>query len=131
MDQLGSNVERGRAGGQALIVEDDPLLLELLSDVAAAAGLEPVRCRSLSAARDALAGPVPAVAMVDDDLPDGTGADLVRELKSNQRLRGVRVLFCTSAEPQRRREIGRMAPVIRKPFALREVERVMREAARH
>ncbi len=115
--------------GEALIVEDDPLLLQLLSDVAAAAGLRPVPCRSLSAARAALAGPVPSVAMVDDELPDGTGADLVRELKSSPRLRDVRVHFCTSAEPQRRREIGGMAPVIRKPFAITEVERVMREAA--
>ena len=131
MDQQDENAGRAPADGQALIVDDDPLVLELLSDVAIAAGLRPVACRSLSAARDALAGPVPAVAILDDELPDGTGVDLARELRSSRRLRGVRVLFCTSAEPKRRREIGRVAPVIRKPFALNEVERVMREAAGH
>lgn len=121
----------GGADHRALLVEDDPMMLQLLADVAQRAGLEPVACRSLSAARDALAGsgPAPAVAVVDDDLPDGTGTELVQQLRASPRLRNVPVVFCTSAAPPRRREIGRLAPVIHKPFVLGDVERVLREAA--
>jgi hypothetical protein len=41
----------------------------------------------------------------------------------------VRVVFCTAAGPSRRREIAQVAPVIAKPFRVREVERVLQEAA--
>ena len=64
----------------------------------------------------------PQVLVVDDDLPDGKGAELVRELRRDPRMRNVRVLFCTAAEPARRRgptaeELRRVLPVVRELVA--------------
>lgn len=115
----------------ALLVDDDPMVLDLLAEVAEAVGLRPVACRTVASAHHALREHAPAVAIVDDELPDGRGVELVRRLRSSGRARRTRVVFCTSAQPDRRREMARLAPVIRKPFALSEVERVMRDAAQH
>ena len=70
----------------------------------------------------------PAVLLVDDDLPDGRGADLVSELRQDPRTRHVRAIVCTGADPDRRRQISRIAPVIAKPFSPREVEDALRGA---
>jgi len=72
---------------------------------------------------------VPTIMVVDDELPDGRGGDLVRELMANPRTSHVRVVFCTAAGPSRRREIAQLAPVIEKPFRVREMERALHEAA--
>ena len=114
---------------RAFVVEDDPQTLSLLAELVASVGLEPVPFNRVSSARRALRERTPAVMVVDDDLPDGRGAELVRELQADPRTRNVRVLFCTGAEPARRREIARLAPVIPKPFLLRDMERALAEVA--
>jgi DNA-binding response OmpR family regulator len=113
----------------AYVVEDDLMMLNLLSELAASAGLEPLTFTRLSSARRALREHVPAVMLVDDDLPDGRGADLVRDMQADPRTRNVRVIVCTSAGDHRRREIARLAPVIRKPFAIAEMEAALRRVA--
>lgn len=114
----------------AFVVEDDVLTLRLLSELAASYGLEPMLFTRLSTARRALRKHVPAVMVVDDDLPDGQGADLVREVRASPRTRHVRILFCTAAPPSRRREMSRLAPVVEKPFDLAAVEEALAELAR-
>jgi DNA-binding response OmpR family regulator len=114
---------------RAFVIEDDLQTLALLTDLAAMCGLEPVAFTRISPAREALREGVPTVMVVDDDLPDGRGSDLVAEVRANPRTRHVRVVFCTAAGPQRRLEISRLAPVIAKPFRVRDVERALHEAA--
>ena len=114
---------------RAFVVEDDLQTLALLSDLAAMCGFEPVAFTRISSARAALRARTPAVLVVDDDLPDGRGGDLVREVRANPRTRRMRVIFCTAADAPRRREIAELATVIQKPFRLRDVERVLHEAA--
>jgi DNA-binding response OmpR family regulator len=114
---------------RAFVIEDDVLTLALLSDLAEMCGFEPVAFTRISSAREALRGLAPAIMVVDDDLPDGRGTDLVREVRANPRTADVRVVFCTAAGPSRRREIAQVAPVIAKPLRVREVERVLQEAA--
>jgi DNA-binding response OmpR family regulator len=113
----------------AYVVEDDVSMLHLLSELAASVGLAPRTFTRLASARRALREHPPAVLVIDDDLPDGQGADLVRELRADPRTRDVQVVMCTSAGPQRRRQIARLAPVVGKPFALREMETALRRAA--
>jgi DNA-binding response OmpR family regulator len=129
----GKGAERGTsdvtAPPRAFLIEDDPQTLALLTDLAAMCGFEPVAFTRLSSAREALRERVPTVMVVDDDLPDGRGSDLVREVRANPRTNHVHVVFCTAAAPSRRREIARLAPVITKPFGVRDVERVLHEAA--
>lgn len=114
---------------RAFVIEDDLQTLALLTDLAAMCGFEPVAFTRLSSARAALRERVPMIMVVDDDLPDGRGGDLVSEVRANPRTSHVRVVFCTAAEPERRREISRLAPVIAKPFLVRDVERALHEAA--
>jgi CheY-like chemotaxis protein len=114
---------------QAFVIEDDVHTQRLLVELIASKGMEPVPFTRLSSARRALAERPPAVILVDDDLPDGRGAELVRELREDPRLRNVRILFCTAAEPAQRREMSRLAPVIAKPFRLQELERALSEVA--
>lgn len=97
----------------------------LLSEVTQQAGLEPAPFSRLATARQALRERLPALVVVDDDLPDGRGADLVRELRASPRTRHVPVIFCTSAGPARREEISALAPVVQKPFDLAEFERLL------
>ena len=113
----------------AFVIEDDVQTLALLSDLAEMCGFEPVAFTRISSARKALREHAPTVMVVDDDLPDGRGADLVREVKANPRTSHVRVVFCTAAGPSRRREIAMLAPVIGKPFLVREMERALQAAA--
>jgi DNA-binding response OmpR family regulator len=117
----------GDAPPPAFVIEDDVGMLRLLSDLAASVGLEPLPFTRLSTARRALRERLPVVLLVDDDLPDGRGADLVRELRADPRTRHVRAIVCTAAGPARRRQIARLAPVITKPFAPSEVEDALRE----
>jgi CheY-like chemotaxis protein len=113
----------------AFVVEDDAGMLRLLTELAASAGLEPRAFTRLSDVRRALRERLPAVVLVDDDLPDGHGADLVRELREDPRTRHVRAIVCTGADPARRRQISRIAPVISKPFSARQVEDALRQVA--
>jgi DNA-binding response OmpR family regulator len=114
---------------RAYVIEDDVQTLRLLTELVASSGLEPLPFTRISSARRALSERVPAVMVVDDELPDGRGAELVRELRANPRARHVKVVFCTAAEPARRREIAQLGPVIGKPFRLNDIERALAEVA--
>ena len=129
-DQMGGRgAEIERPPPRAFVIEDDVQTLALLSDLAAMCGFEPVTFTRISSARQALRERAPTIMVVDDDLPDGRGADLVREVKDNPRTSHVQVVFCTAAGPSRRREIAHLAPIIQKPFRVRDLEQLLNEAA--
>jgi DNA-binding response OmpR family regulator len=121
--------ESQRPPPRAFVIEDDVPTLRLLTELVASLGMEPVSFTRITSARRAMRERRPAVVVIDDELPDGRGTDLVRELRADPRAQDVRVLFCTAAEPARRREISLLAPVIGKPFRLRDMERALAEAA--
>jgi DNA-binding response OmpR family regulator len=114
----------------AYIVDDDPSALELLRAVAQDAGWAVRGFATLRHVQDALRREPPALIVLDDDLPDGRGGDLARELRRDARLRGVPLLVCTGAHAMRRAEIGAWAPVVSKPFDVREMERLLADAAK-
>lgn len=113
---------QGGDGHRAVLVEDDLGTLDLLRDVATAAGWDAAGFTRLATARRDVREHLPELVVIDEDLPDGRGLDLVRELRANPRTRDVKVLFCTGVEGRRREEIAQLAPVIDKPFRLRELE---------
>lgn len=111
------------------VVDDDPSTLDLLRDVAEESGWEVhgfTRLRDFDAE---LRDRRPNLVIIDDDLPDGRGGDRAREMGADQHLTDVPVLVCTAAHPIRQAEIGAWAPVLSKPFHLRDVERFLRAAA--
>jgi two-component system, OmpR family, response regulator len=112
------------------IVDDDVATLELLSEVALEAGWTATGFLRLAGLRAALDRRIPELMILDDDLPDGRGGDLARELHENPRMTDVPLLVCTAAHPMRQAEIGSWAPVVSKPFDVREVEGVLEAVAR-
>jgi DNA-binding response OmpR family regulator len=121
--------ERGPTRPLAFVVDDDPSALELLRAVAQDAGWAVRGFTRLRDVQEALRGESPALIVLDDDLPDGRGGDLARELRCDARLRGVPLLVCTGAHAMRRAEIGAWAPVVSKPFDVVEMERLLADAA--
>lgn len=120
---------RERARRRAFVVDDDPATRHLLGEVAADLGWQAERFASLGAVRAALRRDQPDLVILDDDLPDGKGGDFAVEMRANARLRSLPIIFCTAAAWPRRREIGRIAPVLGKPFDLVALERMLEEAA--
>ena len=72
----------------------------------------------------------PDVLILDDDLPDGSGGDLARELREDPSTAELPVVVCTGAHPIRRAEITSWAPVVAKPFRIEELERFLDSARR-
>lgn len=126
-----SRTLRDRAQAPVLFVVDDDLpTLELLRDVARESGWNSVGFTRLAALRAALDRTLPTLLIVDDDLPDGRGGDLARDLRTDPRMEGVPLLVCTAAPATRLAEIGSWAPVVAKPFELGEIEAFLAAAAR-
>ena len=112
------------------VVEDDAATLALLADIAADCGWAVrgfTRLRDLEARLDV---DRPSLLILDDDLPDGSGGDLARKLRGDERLGGIPMIVCTAAHPLRQTEIGAWAPVVSKPFDLVEIERFLDAARR-
>ncbi len=65
---------------RALIVDDDPAFLEGLTELVRREGFVVSSASSLKQAREALAANPPDILLVDLNLPDGTGLDLVEGL---------------------------------------------------
>lgn len=108
----------GMEAGSVLVVEDDDVLREGLADVLAPHGYRVIVAASLAEARKALATATPNVAIVDLKLPDGSGADLARELVSRQ----IKVVLTTGYdEPTVNESVSalrsRGARYLEKPFA--------------
>ena len=64
-----------------LIVEDHPLTSRFLAENLAADGYTPLLAATVAHARRLLRGGAPAIAVVDLELPDGDGLDLLAELR--------------------------------------------------
>lgn len=113
-----------------LAVDDDLATLDLLCEIASEAGWFAMGFTRLAELRASLDRERPNLLILDDDLPDGRGGDLARELREDPRTQDVPLLVCTAAHPMRQAEIGNWAPVISKPFDLGEIERFLDAAAR-
>jgi CheY-like chemotaxis protein len=111
------------------VVDDDPATLELLCEVARESGWHSVGFTRLAPLRAALHRRRPTSLIIDDELPDGRGGDLVRDLMSDPRLVDFPLLVCTAASLKRRAEIGTWAPVVAKPFEVGEIEAFLAAAA--
>jgi two-component system nitrogen regulation response regulator GlnG len=104
-------------GCDVLIVEDDRRLSEILARALERRG-HPVRLAgSVAAARAALNQARPSVLLLDIDLPDGTGWELLRE--GDAVSAPTRVIVMSAGQPARRR-MEQFHPFcfLSKPFAI-------------
>jgi DNA-binding response OmpR family regulator len=65
-----------------LLVEDEPQILELNREMLEELDFRVLTAKNLSQARDVLSNDKPDVAVLDIMLPDGSGLDLLRELRN-------------------------------------------------
>ncbi len=115
---------------RVLVVEDDPSLAATLRLGLAAEGFEATLASTVAAALDVMGRSGFALALVDVNLPDGSGFALVPRLKD----RGILVIMLTArgSVPDRVHgfELG-ADDYVAKPFAFEELIMRMRAVARH
>jgi len=127
----------GRAAGasRVLLVEDDPSIRRFVALALEELPVQLVEAPTLQAARDALddpAGP-PFVLMITDlMLPDGSGLDVLRDLRAGRRRRAPQVAAAFSAglTAARRAELEQLGVHrwLAKPVSLAELARCVQEA---
>ncbi len=79
-----------------LVVEDDKDLVYIYRMALAQAGHEVTMARSGREARQALAAEVPDLMFLDMNMPDETGLDVIRYVRSDERYRDLRIVVITA-----------------------------------
>ena len=103
-----------------LLVDDEPHVPLVVRPLLEGLGFTVETARSLAAARRALAAtPVPDCILLDLHLPDGSGLDLLRELREATATRALPILVITAEGDDRvLEEVERVgAAVLAKPFS--------------
>ncbi len=85
------------SSGRVLVVDDHDLNLKLLERLLELEGREVRAVDSLAAAERAVAEEQPAMIVLDMNLPDGSGLELTRKLKSEPRTASIPIVACTAA----------------------------------
>jgi len=87
------------AAARVILIEDHLMVQEFFSQLLAEMGLrEAARCATLAEAQETLPRLRPDLAIVDWQLPDGRGLDLIRRFKAE--LPGTRWLVVTASEQE-------------------------------
>lgn len=117
-------------GKRVLLIDDEPMIAELLGDMLATVGCSVDTCDSIAAARQRYQPELHDLVICDQRLPDGCGGDLLHALvEGHPQLRG-HVAFSTgdSSDPQLRQQAQRLrAPIIGKPFRMADLQQVLSE----
>jgi two-component system OmpR family response regulator len=119
---MSSTVGDGSAEARLLVVEDEEMILELLSGSLRFAGFDVVTAVSGAEARRAVTASRPDLVLLDVMLPDGDGFDVVRRLRSSGP--DVPVIFVTARDGVHERVAGLALGAddyVTKPFSLDEV----------
>ncbi|MBV8364613.1 MAG: response regulator transcription factor [Candidatus Eremiobacteraeota bacterium] len=109
------------AGKRILIVDDEPQIGDVLNAYLQREGFQTVFKESAESAREAVAADAPDLMILDINLPDGSGLDLLREFGA---ARGIPTLMLTARTDEVDRIVGLEMGAddyIIKPFSPREV----------
>jgi DNA-binding response OmpR family regulator len=113
---------------RVLVVEDEPLIRELLVEHLVDEGFQPQAAGSIAEARARLAVEMPSLILLDLMLPGESGTTFLRDRRTNSRLASVPVLVISAAGQDRlleARELGGDA-FLSKPFDLNVLSAVVR-----
>jgi CheY-like chemotaxis protein/two-component sensor histidine kinase len=133
-EQLHTRVEETVEGGRPttlnlLLVEDDENTIEVLTRLLRRAGHHVTPARSVHAALAAADVGTFDLLVSDIGLPDGSGYDLMRQLKSRFNLPGIAISgFGMDQDVRRSQEVGFSAHVT-KPLDVQRLKRVMSEVS--
>lgn len=87
---------RGPAPAKILLLEDDPVQLAMLSQHVDALGYEVLPASSIAEAKRQLEKHRVELAILDVQLPDGSGFDLCEQLDSSERYSGLPIIVLSS-----------------------------------
>ncbi len=97
------------SGPRILVVDDHPTNLKLLSFVLEARGFEVITARDADEARAALDGELPALVLMDIQLPRVDGLTLTRSLRSEERFARLPIVAVTAYAMESDRQAAREA----------------------
>jgi CheY-like chemotaxis protein len=86
--------------GPVLVVDDHPVNRLLLESVLELEGIDVLGAGSIAEAERLLERSVPPVIVLDLQLPDGYGLDLVRRLKADPRTAGCAIVACSAGDAE-------------------------------
>jgi DNA-binding response OmpR family regulator len=89
---------------QILIVDDEPLTVELLSTFLKIIGHEALEALSANQTRDQLAIHTPDAILLDIMLPDENGLDLCRDIRKNAAYAELPIIIISAAAPPKTAE---------------------------
>jgi len=110
--------------GAILVVEDEPAIQELVSFSCSNGGYRVRRADSVRAALEAIRTELPDLVILDWMLPDRSGIELLRELRSEERTRSLPIILLTAKGAESDRVAGLDAGAddyVVKPFSPREL----------
>jgi two-component system phosphate regulon response regulator PhoB len=105
-------------------VEDEPAIQELVSFSCASSGYKVRRADSVRAAREAIRHELPDLVILDWMLPDRPGIELLRDLRGEDRTRGLPIILLTAKGAESDKVAGLDAGAddyVVKPFSPREL----------
>lgn len=118
---MGNRDEKQAEGGAIFVIEDEPSILDSLHYALRSEGFHVLSASTLAAARERLVKETPRAIILDIGLPDGSGLDFLRELRSE---RHIPVILLTARGGEVDKilglELGADDYVV-KPFSPREV----------
>jgi two-component system phosphate regulon response regulator PhoB len=124
--------------GSILVVEDEPAIQELVSFACSNGGYRVRRAESVRTAQEAIRHELPDLLILDWMLPDRPGIELLRELRGDERTRGLPIILLTAKGAESDKVAGLDAGAddyVVKPFSPRElvsrVRAVFRRRAPH
>lgn len=98
------------AAGKILVVEDNPMNLELVSDLLEAHGFQVLQAQNGADALRIAEESVPDLILMDIQLPGMDGLEVTRQLKENERTSGIDIIALTAhamrGDEERAREAG-------------------------
>lgn len=106
------------------IVDDDPLMAFFLRESLRQLGYTTRHVRNGEDALEQMRAEPPAMAILDQVMPDMGGWELARLMRQDQRLQSVPILFCTAQQTPQGVEL--VNGVLHKPFGLDELEHIVR-----
>jgi chemosensory pili system protein ChpA (sensor histidine kinase/response regulator) len=112
----------------ALIVEDEHDLSFLLAQVTKLAGYEPEVIHSGDIALERLSQVIPDLILLDLNLPKVLGTDILKHVRSEQRLFGVHVIVVTAYKHLAEIVYEQADHVLNKPFEFDQLAQLVTDA---
>ena len=109
---------------KVLVIEDEPDIRKTVEYNLTREGYEVSGCGSISEAKALLENPIFSIILLDLMLPDGSGLDLCKQIKSNPETNEIPILILTAKDDEVDKVVGfelGADDYVTKPFSVREL----------